>query len=237
MKMLIKNIQQAHHFFLDIVFPKYCVGCHTYGKWLCDPCLKRIPLHTNFFCPVCGHFSFQGFACAQCYKKSFLRGVWAVSDYKNAVVREAIKIMKYRYVKELGEILSALLGEYLALHDIKKKFDIIIPVPLHRRKFLARGFNQSEIFSRALSKYFFCPEDTEILQRRRFTFSQSKLEPERRRRNVKGAFFLSNAKNISQKSILLVDDVMTSGNTLQECARVLLEGGSGEVWGMVFARG
>lgn len=231
------RVQEIREWFLDLLFPVRCIGCGKDKEWLCAACLKRIPCHQNFFCPVCGHFSFYGAVCFSCRKQSFLDGAWCISSYHDPVLREAIKLLKYRYVRELSFPLANLVDEYLRGHVLEKTFDGIIPVPLHRRRMLEREFNQSAFLAEKAAQYFHCAVLEENLERKKFTFSQSKLSTKQRERNVEGAFEVLHPGQIFGKRILLVDDVFTSGSTLQSCARTLKESGAREVWGLILARG
>jgi competence protein ComFC len=114
--------------------------------------------------------------------------------------------------------------------------DLIIPVPLHPRRLRWRGFNQAVLLARQVSRLHAIPLDPFILYRRRETPPQTQLAQDERRTNVRGAFMLHPEKSIDNKNLLLVDDVYTSGATVNECSRTLTKGGAKEVYVLTFAR-
>lgn len=221
----------------DIFFPVHCIGCGKHGAWICDRCLPKIIFLQKFLCPRCGNFSFLGELCVSCAKKSALKGVWAVASYQNEILREAIWLMKYKGIQELARPLGMLAAKFLSVHHITREFDGIIAVPLHRRKLYFRGYNQSELLAQELSLYFHCEVFCDVLVRTKFTRSQSRLNSEKREKNVQNAFRANEKFSLQDKKLLLIDDVMTSASTLSECARVLKQSGASEVWGLVLARG
>jgi len=110
------------------------------------------------------------------------------------------------------------------------EIDLIIPIPLHRLRKIDRGYNQSYYIAKGLSKYFNIPLSGKILFRSKFTKSQTTLNLKEREENISGAFNLKKHKTVSGKNILLVDDVITTGATTNECAKVLLEAGANNVY-------
>lgn len=231
------TVRRAWNWVLDILFPIRCIHCLRVEKWVCDECVKKIKLHTNFFCPICGHFSFYGELCIHCAKRSYLKGAWVIGDYRDEFMKKTIKHFKYRYAQGVGDVLSALVLEYLNMHAIQKQFDMIIPVPLHTRKKLSRGFNQSETIALGVSSYFHAAVCVDIVVRKRNTQPQSTVSVKKKLKNIKGAFFVTDTGQILGKTILLVDDVVTSGATLNECARALHAAGAKEIWGLILAKG
>ena len=115
--------------------------------------------------------------------------------------------------------------------------DFIIPIPLHKNKLKKRGFNQAEELAKGISKFLEKPIFNDVLLKIKPTFAQMELSKEKRRENIKGAFVCQKPIVVRGKKILLVDDIFTTGATMEECARVLKEAGAREVWGAVVARG
>jgi ComF family protein len=161
-------------------------------------------------------------------------------------VKTLIQQAKYppHYAKELLEDSADILIEFLR----KNKFDdlvsslrehtkvVLVPVPLHHKKLRSRSFNQAEIIARAISLKFSIPMAADALIRNRETKSQTKMKPLERTLNMQAAFNVPTPKAVRGKTIILVDDVYTSGSTMNECARVLLKAGARTIWGITLAR-
>lgn len=232
------------NFFLlvkDLLFPIICLGCHQEGEWLCLSCLNSIPINLKLRCPVCGQSSFYGRTCQKCIKKSYLTGLWAVSLYDDDLLKKVIRHYKYLGIKDLTESLSWLMIDYVnqLKNDVPrffKEIDLVTPVPLHQRRILHRGFNQAHLLAQNISNYFGWPILCNCLVRVKFTTSQIRLKKKLRKSNVSGAFKVVDKKLIKDKRIVVIDDVVTTGSTLQECARVLKKAGAKEVWGLVLAQ-
>ena len=145
--------------------------------------------------------------------------------------------MKYRGVRTLVDPLGDLMIEHLRSNGNLPEFNLILPVPLHRAKLRQREFNQAAGLARRIGKYFEIPVSTDNLQQIRSTKSQTKLTKAQRIANVKGAFRVKRADELNGKSVLLIDDVFTTGATVDECSKVLLAAGVKEVFVMTLARG
>ena len=230
-------------FLLDTLFPIRCIGCGTGKAWLCDQCLTHIPLRRTQHCPTClTQITPSGEACFACYGKRSLDGLFVASHYKTKLLSQAIHTYKYRFVSAVAEPLSKLL--LLALHHGELSLpDLIVPVPLHERRLRFRGFNQSALLARNLSTdlvpSFPLPLLENALMRTRFTTPQMKTESKKERlANLRDAFSVDPQmkQEIKGKSIWLVDDVATTGTTLELCARALKKKGAKSVFGIVLAR-
>lgn len=156
----------------------------------------------------------------------------------DGALRDLIYLLKYDRIRPAAGLLGRMLSETFL--DLAPCFDagepLVIPVPLHSTKLRERGFNQSEMIARAALKCVpLGPLETGTLARKRATESQTGLAPQQRRANVRGAFVVSR-EAVSGRDILLVDDVMTTGTTASECARVLLRAGARRVWVATVAR-
>lgn len=239
MRLFIKII----NFFLDLIFPKICLGCKKEGSYLCKNCLEKIPLTDKFICHFCGQPSFLGRTCEKCQKKFYLTGLIFACSYKNDLVKEAIKILKYKYLQELSKPLSYLLIKCLKNSHFFSNFSqpnfhyLVIPIPLHRKKFLSRGFNQAELIAQEMAKEFKLELKNDLLIRAKNTISQTDLKENQRFLNVKDVFKVKEKKFVKDKIIFLVDDVITTGATLNEAAKVLKRVGAKEVWGLTISRG
>lgn len=221
---------------LDGFFPIHCLGCGKLDHWICHQCHTTLPIITEQHCPICKkHTTNNGETCFACMqKKSDIDGVFIASFYNDPLLKKAIHYYKYRFVKDLSDPLALLLAQSLQNSNLPSP-DIIIPVPLHKRRIRWRGFNQSEELAYALNLQI--PIITDILIRMRYTKPQTRTKNKSaRRNNLSNAFHVSNSEKIKHKNILLIDDVMTTGATLEKCASALKKSGAQKVHCLVLAR-
>ncbi|MFH1894357.1 MAG: ComF family protein [Patescibacteria group bacterium] len=240
-------------FLLEIFFPKFCFRCQREGSYLCQDCLATLDVLENVFC-LCENPSRLPLAgkCRNC-SALHLDGLYFAASYKNSLIRKLIHQFKYEpYTKELATSLALLIITHFNL--IQKEFEkeefIFVPVPLSRKKLKKRGFNQSEEIGKELAENLpariGCAEGVaggkiplvaDCLIKEKETPPQMELPKEERIKNIKGAFSVKNSEILKNKKILLVDDVYTTGATMEECSKILKRAGAKEVWGVVVARG
>ncbi|MFH0937076.1 MAG: ComF family protein [Candidatus Daviesbacteria bacterium] len=226
---------------LDLIFPKICSGCGKWGSYLCNRCVSEIK-QGDLICPNCEKAAIGGKTHPLCHKKFGLDGLWSLGVYQNPL-RSTIQKLKYKFVTEVGNTLVDLMVGYWAKYtpeffqDLKKDPEawVIVPVPLHKKREKFRGFNQSAILGKLLAskmglKY------SEVLKRVRYTKPQVGMDSWERKKNIKNAFSLDPRLLTLDSSILLVDDVWTTGSTLKECCYVLKKGGASKVWATTLAR-
>lgn len=232
-------------FLLNTLFPPICVSCKKEGDFLCIDCLKN--LDKKKINPI--------------YKKAekdpdfhHLDGVIYALDYaKNPQIKAAIKQLKYKFTQDLAQHFANMISEKIReLNMIKNKQIILIPVPLHRKRLNYRGFNQAEVIAKAVASKFSDSQMqvVELLERIRHTDQQAKLDKYERRKNLDEAFSMNTKfvhsspdqvgigmTNYNPSAIyFIVDDVCTTGSTLEECAMVLKNNGFEKVYGLVIAR-
>ena len=210
-------------FLLDLFFPKFCFGCQKEGSYLCPDCLSVLEISSIH----------------QKYSTKNLADLYFALPYQNPLVKKLIQKFKYKpFIKELAENLAFLIITHLQLLDNKPNFTnfILIPIPLNEKRLKWRGFNQAEEISKELSKFLKLPLISDCLLRVKNSYPQVELTAEARKENVKDIFFCQNKKEILGKKILLVDDVYTTGATMEEAARVLKKSGAKEVLGIVVVR-
>lgn len=236
-------------FILDLIFPRHCLGCgillgNECKSYVCPGCLKKIPLANGFACAFCRSPVKAGKTCVYCAKDHFLDRLLVVTSYDYPLVEKIIKTIKYRFVKSLVNEVADVMINYLKKKSVvlqNYEFDSLVAVPLHRRRLNWRGFNQSEIAAEKIAGYLGIPLIKNVLKRSWENKPQTEM-PDRNSRikNVQNLFlYTAKEKNkIEQmgKTVLLVDDISTTGSTLNDCARALKEGGAEEVIGLVFAR-
>jgi ComF family protein len=216
---------------LDLLFPPRCIGCGEWGSFLCPQCKESLPKLNPPYCKICGIPIREGLLCPQCSKSSLaIDGIRSPFLY-HGVVREAILALK-RF-KALAEPLGELMTEYLLSHPLP--VDALLPVPLHPKRIRERGYNQSSLLAKEVGGRLGLPVMEDSLVRLRNTPSQVKLSREERHANVKGAFDCK-GQELYGRHILLIDDVCTSGATLNACALALKGAGAASVWGLTLAR-
>jgi ComF family protein len=218
---------------LDLVYPPHCVVCERGGAWLCGDCLASVVLLPAPRCPHCGRPMPATELCAACRAQaSFLMGIRSVGYYAPPL-REAIHALKYNGVRVLAEPLGELLAE--AYSQSATPVSVIVPVPLHRTRLRYRGYNQAVLLARAFGTRVGLPVVSECLARNRATRSQVGLNADERRANVQAAFVCTDG-TLRGERVLLLDDVFTTGATLEACAQALLDGGATGVWALTLAR-
>lgn len=215
---------------LDLLFPPRCQVCGAPDQFpLCRDCWSGFPRLAPPVCETCGR-PLRGppdlrFTCVPCRNRRNRLRVRAFGRYEGRL-REAVHALKYRDKLALSEPLGAALVEVVQPDPVLSAADAVVPVPLHPRRQAARGFNQAEEVARALGGAIGKPV-LRALVRVRDTPSQTELDEGERRRNVRGAFRA--CADVRGLRLLLVDDVVTTGSTVAECARTLRAAGAAEV--------
>jgi len=221
-------------FILDLLFPLKCAGCGKLDFCLCPGCFAKIVLVKSPTCPNCQTLTKKGQFCQRCYSKikPHLNGLVTAAYFREGPLKKAIHQFKYEFVRDFSVPLGAFLASSIKERDFSDF--LVIPIPLSRKRFLWRGFNQAELLAKEVCQKNGLKLNGQILRRIKNTTPQIELSREERRENILGAFRANDLQG-GQK-ILLVDDVYTTGATLNECARVLKEAGADKVWGLVVAK-
>ena len=221
-------------FCFDLIFPVRCIGCGLEGELLCEECLGRVQLNKEQFCPVCWQPSLGGKVCGSC--DSPLAGLRVAASYeRNPELAKAVRTLKYKFSEDLAGKLAQIL-----VRSIQQKSyvgeRVITPVPLHRKRERWRGFNQAELLATAVAEKLNLPLE-HLLIRAKNTSQQAKLSKQERLKNIGGAFVLAPEIVMKDRTVILVDDIASTGSTLIECAKVLKKNGAKKIWGLVLARG
>lgn len=220
----------------DFAFPGSCRVCNrslsSPERFACETCLITIPALEAPFCLNCR--AILNSAGKHCGCKTFLKGTYSLWTYSEEV-ESLIHHFKYKGKTLLGQKLSSLLAENLRQLDVFPGLDLLIPVPLFPSRRRERGFNQAEIISRVIADSHGLRVENKVLKRDRNTRNQTQLSALERKENVRNAFSPGSSGALVNKSVLLVDDVTTTGATLCECARVLQEAGVKEVYACTLA--
>lgn len=230
-------IKVVKTFFLDLIFPKFCVDCQKEGSFLCSKCEKRVLLVKTQICPGCGRISKGGKYCLKDRKPHGLAGIIVAAYYEEGPIKEAIHNLKYNALLELAPFLGSLMATALKENiDISKDI-LITAVPLHFLRKSQRGFNQSELLGTAVAENLKLQKNFNILRKIRYTKPQVKFSGKKRRKNLINCYKIFQKNAIFGRTIILIDDVTTTGTTLNECAKVLRAAGAKRVWGLVVAKG
>jgi len=224
---------------LDLLYPPRCVVCDTLGgSYLCSECSAAIERIRGPVCVRCGLPLSEPGLCGQCRDapRSF-RSARSVGRY-DGVLRDLILRFKYSPARPLAgplaDLLLSCMIERRALNP--DRFDVILPVPIHPLRLRARDYNQSAELATALALRLRLRSDCRSLRKIRETRPQTTLAARERRTNLRGAFAVRPDGSVVGQRVLLVDDVMTTGATAEECSRVLLEAGAREVRVLTLAR-
>ncbi|QQS44484.1 ComF family protein [Candidatus Roizmanbacteria bacterium] len=225
---------------LDLLFPKYCIGCAKLGRILCDTCRKEIKPSVLDVCPYCYRNSPGGKTHERCQKRNGLDGAISIVRY-NAIAKKIVKNIKYRLAYDTFNQIVELFPDHWWRTEIFQRLPreevLIQPIPLHSARLKLRGFNQAEIVARHLSKETGI-SITDCLKRIKNTLPQAKIATRKEREgNIKGAFAVTNEDLIRGKTIILVDDIFTSASTAKEATTALKKRGAAKVFLYAFAHG
>lgn len=211
-------------YILHLLLPVHCMGCKQENTLLCASCLNSIPLYHN----------------PSTRKISHLNNILVAMSYHHQLIHKAIKAAKYRpYASALLQPLSSLVIQFLYQFPktctyLSNNHFVLIPIPLSKIKYAHRGFNQAQYIALALSQEFKWPLNTNLLIKKTRTRSQTELSYSSRKTNIKNAFSVLDTR--CPKNVILVDDVITTGATLEQAAKTLKSAGAEKIWAIVLAK-
>jgi competence protein ComFC len=219
---------------LDFLFPPKCLGCGKEGNLICHACQHHLTPIVNPVCPRCGRPQASFILCPACT-------LWTPSIdcirsplRFEGLTRQIVHQFKYKNLRSLAQPLAVILKDYLLREPLP--VEVVIPVPLHPRRLRERGYNQSALIAQKVSQMMNLPLIDDEVRRIRYVLPQVRTQSVQERRiNVKGAFNCP-VFSIPGKAVLLIDDVATSGATLDACAEALKLAGSGPIYGLALAR-
>ena len=244
-----QQMRQILEFASGMIFPIRCLECSRFSgfykrDYICRKCLNGIAINRKLKCIGCEVETGCGKTCSGCKNINSVDQFFVLLDYKNQLAIKIIKCFKYRFVREIVNPLSVLIKKYLIMLAREKKCSlavknpVIVPVPLHPRRLNWRGFNQSELIAQSLADILQCQVEPNILRRIRESRPQAEIkDKEERLKKPLDAFEVASPAPVKNRAIVLVDDVATTGATLNECARILKENGAAEIIGFVVAKG
>ena len=229
----------------DILFPSRCPTCHEllHGNRqasFCETCASRIKAIRPPICPACGlPFPMEegtNHLCGDCLLSPKAFSIARAVGHYERTLLEAIHLFKYTGKTAMGTLLGRIMAEHDYPDFLISSYALIMPVPLHSKRLRERMFNQSLMLARVIANTFAIPLDFTSLKRHIYTQPQITLGKKDRQTNVRGAFQVEKSAKVAGGKILLVDDVYTTGSTLNECARVLIQSGAAEVAVLTLAR-
>jgi competence protein ComFC len=221
---------------IDFVYPKNCLNCRRSGFYLCPKCVSDVGFASQK-CIYCQKASIDGFVHSKCRRKYRIDGSVSVFRHEK-VIREGIIKLKYKFIYEMARELSVYMAYYLRYNvSAVPKKAVLVPIPLHPKRYKWRGFNQSQKLGEVLAKHMGWGFAPHLLVRTKLTTPQVKLKGDERRKNLKGVFAINPSYNLPTKTypLLLFDDVITTGATIIEAGKVLKRAGFKSVWGLSVA--
>ncbi len=206
---------------INLLFPKVCCGCKgillQHEHVICTLCRHEIPLTEFYRNP-------DNEAVRKFYGRLPVEHVSAFMYFhKKGIVQEMIHSLKYRGHEEIGTVIGKWYGQDLKAIALDAKIDTIVPVPLHKKRLRQRGFNQVTTFGRALSEQLSIPYDSSVLLRSIYSETQSKKNMAQRNYDGRNVFDVVFNENHHNKHFLLIDDVLTTGATLESCGKAILK--------------
>ncbi len=217
-----------------LLFPERCANCDRPGSLLCDECQQEIEFVLPPICPHCGYPSSDNALCYRCQRDApAIDGIRSVAFFEPPV-RNAIHTLKYRGLRSVATPLASLMADYYRRNPLPA--DVIVPVPLHRDRLRERGYNQSDLLAHALGAEIGLPVRKGLLVRTRATPPQVELDASERKQNMAGAFQCPKTEAAAGLRMLLIDDVCTTGATLEACSLVLHHAGAKSVWALTLGR-
>lgn len=229
---------------LDLIYLRRCLGCNgSLGEadvaQVCSQCQVSIEPLPEPLCPRCANPMgphTEGSECQACRgRKLYFRKATAAAKY-DGPLREMIHHFKYKRCSFLHQPLGRLLSQEVKRQPYASELRVVVPVPLHWRRQFTRGYNQSALLAKQVVQDLRLPIEGRCLKRIRATVPQTKLDGSRRRKNISGAFEVIDPHAVEGKTVLLVDDVITTCSTLAECAKVLRAAGARRVYAAAVAR-
>ncbi len=240
----MRILRRAGEALLSLFFPPHCASCSAEtgaGEHLCPTCAEGVQRIEAPFCRRCSQ-PFEGditgeFTCSNCGDREFHFDCAVARHLARDVVREFIHSFKYERQYHLRHQLAAWAAAGLDDERIRAQpFDALVPVPLHPARKREREFNQAEVIAELLARRAGVPVRNAIV-RTRYTTTQTRLDRRERMENLRGAFRVRHPAAVLDRHLILVDDVFTTGSTVEECARVLRDAGAASVRALTVARG
>ena len=220
----------------DLLFPPVCFGCNTRisAGMLCDQCIQSLEFLDDV-CPRCGAYE-QETSCRNCQENDYhfdrARSVFRF----NKIIKSLIHDLKYNEMKKVASFLGEMSVNFLQKFQPFEQVDLIVPIPLHRVKKRSRGYNQSQLLSLEIAGRMNWLHKPDLIKRSRFTETQTKLGKTEREKNVREAFVLNSKHRLAGSNILIIDDVFTTGSTVNSVSALLKQNGAAKIYVLTIAR-
>jgi len=222
--------------FLDLIYPPFCLVCEQAGEeYLCAQCIETIDVIEAPFCRKCG-IPCASYHCSDCQEREYYFEQACSAGVYEGVLKNAIHQLKYKFHIAMADPLAEFMVRSFANTGFRGKFDLVIPIPIHHSRKIERGFNQAEELAWRFCKRRSIVLERDVLYKKKDTKHQANLSQDMRAVNLQGVFAVRNAEKIAGKRILLIDDVFTTGSTLNEAAKALKEAGASTVCAYTLAR-
>jgi ComF family protein len=239
------SLRELLHDASDIIFPPQCLACteiinQPSDQVFCSACLEKIRFITGSLCPICGlpflDSPAESHICGNCLDtKPYFTQARAVASFESIIMDT---IHKFKYGRNIS--VGSALGSFMASFSFPDfdfcEYSLLLPVPLHIKRLRERGFNQSLLLAKEMGNKYKLPVNFSLLKRCNFTLTQTGLNKAERETNIKGAFIVTDKKKITGENVILIDDVYTTGSTINECAKVLFEAGTQKVAALTLSR-
>ena len=228
-------------FLIDLIFPRHCPICDglmsNANEICCDKCVGTVSVIEDSYCAKCGKpiVDEAQLYCDDCKKyKHYFKTNRAIFHYPE-ISRSLFKF-KYQNKKEFAEFYAEKIYKYQKDNILRNKIDVIIPVPIHRKRYLIRGYNQAQLIAKELGNRMGIPVNSKVVKRVVHTKTQKVLNRAKREKNLEKAFKIF-GNDVKLKTVLIVDDIYTTGSTIDEMAKLLLENGAKEIHSITVAIG
>ncbi|MBI2609836.1 ComF family protein [Candidatus Giovannonibacteria bacterium] len=217
---MFKLIHTGLDNFFSLLFPERCIGCLKEKVFLCELCIKKAKKESEIKNPG-----------------PFLDKLYSFGFYDNRVLKRAIRRFKYHGTARLSHPFSQMLHHLFRTYLTSETNAVLLPIPISKKRLRKRGYNQAELISKALSDRTGIENMSDIILKVKDTPTQTALSSAKRISNVINSFRISTSEKIAGRTVFLIDDISTTGATLNEAARVLKDAGAKKVIGLVIARG
>lgn len=223
-ELLKKHIQNIAEITKDALFPRQCYECRQPDIYLCDPCVGKL-FNQQPICPHCSKRISFGNLENQCYKAFLSDRLFVASTYTRESVKKLFSDFKYRRAHTLAQPITKILVYWLIQNkytDFINKDSLVIPVPSHKKRELDRGFHPSTQIAKSFALTFDIPINIRAVEKHKNIPFQTHIKNAKdRKENVKDCFILKDKNAIKGKTVILIDDIVTTGSTLKECAKTI----------------
>ena len=229
-----KKISNLKATFLSSIFPKTCPVCDGvigHDKYICERCVPKIHFIEGARCKKCGKQLVEKEAeyCNDCGKNHHLFKCGIAAFLYDDVVSKSIYKFKYQNRRTYAEFYGKAIAERYGTHIERWGADVIIPVPIHEKKLIKRGYNQAQLIANELGKNLEMAVDDKILMRRVNTRPQKEMSKAERKKNLEKAFKIT-TNVVKYRKVILMDDIYTTGSTIDECTKSLMDAGVESVY-------